>query len=514
MPTFRNPIIGGFHPDPSVCRVGDDYFLATSSFEYFPGVPIYHSRDLVNWKLIGHALSRASQLPLNDCGASSGIWAPTIRHHDGVFYVVTTNMNHGGNFYVSTRDPRGEWSEPIWFDKDGWDPSLFFDDDGTAIVSRSGHTRDASGKIHEGVVQYEIDIKTGEKLSTPRVVWEGTGSFGAEAPHLYKIGGWYYLMIAEGSTHIGHLETIARSREAFGPFEACPHNPILTQRHRLLDRILATAHADLVQARDGSWHAVFLGIRNFSGPVHPKHHLGRETFLAPVTWTEDGWPLINNGEPITPHMPAPSWPMQPFAADNPRDDFAGATFALEWTWLRNPRMNEFSLSERPGWLRLRSSGVGLDEKNSPTWIGRRQQHTDCIASTRLDFTPQSENDEAGITVFATCNFHVEIGVRADVHGREIFVRRTAGRWTSIAATHRLSDGEVTLRIEADPWNYNLFFSQGDADPQFLAQVETTFLSTEISGSFTGVFFALYAVGQPHTPADFDWFEYLIGEERD
>ena len=320
-------------------------------------------------------------------------------------------------------------------------------------------------------------------------------------------------MVAEGATHIGHLETIARSRDAFGAFEACPHNPILTQRHRLLDRILASAHADLVQARDGSWWAVFLGIRNFSGPVHPKHHLGRETFLAPVSWTEDGWPIVNNGKPIQSQMPAPSWELKPFDDEPARDDFNGEDFDLRWTWLRNPRLIEYSMSERKSWLRLRSSGVGLDKKASPTWIGRRQQHTDCAVATQLDFAPQND-DEAGITIYATRNYHVDLGVRRNENGREIFVRRTASRWTSFAAAQPLRDGLVTLHIEADPWNYNLYFSQDDEEKQFLAQIETTFLSTEICGSFTGVFLALYAVSPQKTPADFAYFEYSIGEERD
>src|SRR5581483_5212110 len=254
---IANPIIPGFHPDPSICRVGDDYFLVTSSFEYFPGVPIFHSRDMGHWRQIGHCLTRPSQLPLPGVQASRGIFAPTIRHHDGVFYMVTTNVTSGGNFVVHTRDPFGAWSEPIWLGQGGIDPSLFFDADGRVYLTSTYTSGPVPDEIDPatfswGVQQSEIDIASGRRLTEPRPIWGGTGGKYPEAPHLYRIGGAYYLMIAEGGTEYGHMVTIARGASPWGPWEPCPHNPIVSHRS-LQSPIQGLGHADLVEAADRSW---------------------------------------------------------------------------------------------------------------------------------------------------------------------------------------------------------------------------------------------------------------------
>ncbi|NCC50507.1 MAG: glycoside hydrolase family 43 protein, partial [Spartobacteria bacterium] len=250
---FRNPVLPGFHPDPSVCRVGGDYYLVTSSFEYFPGVPIYHSRDLVHWRALGHCLTRPSQLPLQRAPSSAGIYAPTIRHHDGVFYMVTTNVSGGGNFFVTARDPAGPWSDPVWLDQPGIDPSLLFDDGRVYLLTSIGG---ADGYIG----QSELDIATGVRKTKVINIWRGTGGQYPEAPHMYKIHGRYYLMIAEGGTDWGHMETIAVSDDPWGPFVPCPHNPILTHRSTCRP-IQCTGHADLIEAQDGSWWLFFLGTR-------------------------------------------------------------------------------------------------------------------------------------------------------------------------------------------------------------------------------------------------------------
>src|SRR5690606_5257489 len=284
-----NPILPGFYPDPSVCRVGHDYYLVTSSFEYFPGVPIFHSTNLVDWRQIGHVLTRKGQLNLEGAKSSKGIFAPTLRHHQGTFYVVTTNMSGGGSFYVTSRDPAGPWSDPIHVQEQSFsmDPSLFFDEDGKVYYTRHGGLRDG------GVYQAEIDVATGRLDAEPRLIWSGTGGIWPEGPHLYKVDGTYYLMIAEGGTSYGHEVTVARSASPWGPFELCPENPILTHKTDRKHPIQATGHADLVQTPEGSWWMVFLGIRPWDGE---HHHLGRETFLAPVTWSPAGWPVVNGGK--------------------------------------------------------------------------------------------------------------------------------------------------------------------------------------------------------------------------
>jgi len=218
--TYQNPVITGFHPDPSICRVGEDYYLVTSSFEYFPGVPIFHSRDLVHWRQIGHCLHRQSQLDLQGTKPSHGIWAPTIRHHNGTFYMVTTLVPKWKNFYVTAKDPAGPWSEPVWLEQGGIDPDLFFDDDGEVYLTTSGNQ------------MCRIDIETGKQTDATQVPWPGSGGSCLEAPHLYKVNGKYYLMAAEGGTHMGHMETIARAETPYGPYETCPNNPILSNRNR------------------------------------------------------------------------------------------------------------------------------------------------------------------------------------------------------------------------------------------------------------------------------------------
>src|SRR5690606_38248070 len=254
--------------------------------EYFPGVPIFHSRNLTEWRQLGHVLTRETQVPLQGAKSSKGIFAPTLRHHAGTFYLVTTNMSLGKSFYVTSQDPAGPWSEPIWIQEESFsmDPSLFFDDDGTVYYTRHG------GGERGGVYQAEIELDTGRLAAEPRQIWAGTGGVWPEGPHLYKLNGSYYLLIAEGGTSYAHEVTVARSASPWGPFEASPSNPILTHKEQRSHPIQATGHADLVQAQNGRWWMVFLGIRPWDG-AH--HHLGRETFLAPVTWDSEGWPVIN-----------------------------------------------------------------------------------------------------------------------------------------------------------------------------------------------------------------------------
>ncbi len=435
---YRNPIIPGFHPDPSICRVGDDFYLVSSSFEYFPGVPIFQSRDLIHWKQIGHCLTRPSQLPLDGCWASGGIWAPTIRHHNGTFYMTTTNVTGGGHFFITATDPAGEWSEPVWVDGKGFDASLFFDEDGKAYFQWYVYPL--------GIHQTEIDLASGKHLTTPRIVWEGSGGRSPEGPHLYKIGGDYYLLAAEGGTEDGHMVTISRSQSVWGPWEPCPHNPILT--HRSLDRpIQTTGHGDLVQARDGHWWLVFLGTR----PVgYPRYHLlGRETFLAPVTW-KDGWPVVGNNGTVDLEMDAPLPASQPWDKVEPvLDPFDSPTLGFHWNWLRNPDPGRYSLTTRPGWLRLTGAESTLDDTASPTFLGRRQRHLKCVVSTLVEFFPRDDNEEAGLVALGDNTHHYEIGITRKSRERTILVRRKIGSLQAVVAQKSLPDGPVQLRVEAD-----------------------------------------------------------------
>jgi xylan 1,4-beta-xylosidase len=497
---FENPILPGFYPDPSICRVGTDYYLVTSTFEYFPGVPIFHSRDLIHWQQIGHCLTRASQLPLEKAISSKGIFAPTLRYHDGKFYMVTTNVSMRKHFYVFTEDPAGEWSEPVWIDQGGIDSSLFFDEDGKVYFSWSDLAR---------ILQAEIDILTGKLLTEPQVIWIGSGGRYPEGPHLYKINGLYYLMIAEGGTEYGHMETIARSQSPWGPFEPCPRNPILTHRDDGTQQIQGTGHADLIQAHDESWWLVFLAFRMVEQFVY-YHHLGRETYLAPVEWDADGWPIVNRNLPIKKDIDIPTLPSHPWVAEANHDDFDAADLKLYWNFLRNPHLENYSLSERPGWLRLKGSAITLGEADSPTFLGRRQQHFHCKASTRLDFSPQREGEEAGLTALMNEQHHYEIAVGWSAGERTVFVRRRIGSLSAVVAEERIPEGLVELRIQGKNLTYTFSYALEGQSERVLAETETRYLSSEVAGGFTGVYFGLYATGNgkaSSSPADFDWFEY-------
>jgi len=505
--TYKNPVVPGFHADPSVCRVGKDYYLATSSFEYFPGVPIFHSRDLVHWRQIGHALTRESQLPLKGQRASRGIFAPTLRCHEGSFYLITTNIENGGNFYVHTKDPAGEWSEPVWLKESvfGMDPSLLFDDDGKVYYTRHG------GGERGGVYQAELDMKTGKLLGEARLVWPGTGGVWPEGPHLYKHNGMYYLMISEGGTSYEHSITVARSRSPWGPFEAYSGNPILTHRNHPELPLQATGHGDLVQAENGSWWMVLLGIR----PHERQHHIGRETLLAPVSWNAQGWPVVNDNKPLGTTMAVEGLPAQaPWPAEPVRTEFDSGKLALYWTHLRDGAAGKWTLSERKGYLRLKGTSETLGDIASPAFVARRQQHLHMRAATQLEFTPSGEQQAAGLVLRQNEANHYALRVTGVVQRRIELLQRVKGK-TSIAATAPLPAGPVRLQVEAFPDRYAFSYAAGDGAMKAIGTLPTRALSSESAGGFTGVFVGMYAAGENNmAPADFAWFDYEAPGDKD
>jgi len=498
MARYQNPVLSGFYPDPSVCRVGGDFYLVTSSFEYFPGVPIFHSRDLVHWQQVGHCLTRASQLPLAGAKASGGVWAPTLRHHDGVFYMTTTNTSLGGNFIVTATAPQGPWSDPIPVAQQGIDPSLFFDEDGSVLYTTS----------HEGAFQSRIDVHSGKLLSEPKVIWAGTGGQYPEGPHLYRREGWYYLLLSEGGTEYGHMITMARSRSPWGPFEPCARNPLFTHRS-YKSPIQGLGHADLVDTPAGDWFAVALGFRPNGYP--PCYHLGRETFLSPVKWADDEFPIFGTHGRLQLEEQTPlQLESAPPAAT--RDDFTSPELALHWNYLRNPDAQLYSLSERPSHLRLRGSADGLDDLASPAWVGRRQTDFSVHVAARLEFQPETEGDEAGLVVRMNERHHYEIFVTRRAGAPCMVLRRRIGSLRAEVACHALPPNERgwVLAVEAERDTYRFCYGASEADLRPLGEGETRYLSTEVGGGFTGVYFALYATGngaRSRQPADFDWFDY-------
>jgi alpha-N-arabinofuranosidase len=495
---YHNPIIQGFYPDPSICRVGEDYYMVHSSFEYFPGVPIFHSKDLIHWEQIGYVLTRKSQLNLDTVPPSRGIWAPTLRHHNDTFYVITTNTTHGGNFYVHTTDPYGEWSDPVWIDMPRIDPSLFWDDDGKVYVQTSS-----------GIFQSEIDLKTGKRLSPLKLIWEkGSGGNWIEAPHIYKKDGYYYLLLAEGGTYYGHMITIARSKNIWGPYEGCPHNPILTHRDTYLHPIQGTGHGDLIQDHQGDWWMVFLAFR-VNGQFY--HTLGRETFLAPVTW-ENGWPVVNNDEDISLEMKVPTLPLHTFPEDN-TDNFDDGKLSLKWNFLRNPPdSSRWSLTDKKGSLMLKGTASNLNDKLAKTFVGRRQQDYYFEATTVLDFNPSAINEEAGVTLLMNNQHHYDIFIGKNKAGQTtINARASIGSIQHIAKSEIIADGAVEIKLTGDRDHYQLMYKTKQMKGyKLLFKPEIIYLSVDVAGGFTGVYIGLYATGngQPsNSPAYFDYFEY-------
>ncbi|XVV00494.1 glycoside hydrolase family 43 protein [Actinosynnema sp. CA-248983] len=490
MGEFTNPVLPGLHPDPSVCRVGEDYYLACSSFEYFPGVPIFHSRDLVHWTQIGNALDRPSQLRLPlDSPSSAGVYAPTLRHHDGRFWLITTNVSGGGNFLVTATDPAGPWSEPVPLpDLHGIDPDLAWDDDGTCWCTVAG------------VSQVRIDPLTGRVLGTQERIWSGgPGAKAPEAPHLHRIGDHWYLLIAEGGTERGHAVSIARAPTPSGPFEPCPANPVLT--HRGTDEpIQNTGHADLVQGPDGSWWMVLLGVRPRGG-TPGWHVLGRETFLAPVTW-EDGWPVVG---PLGLEGNVP-WPLQPGPVVPVRDDFDHAALHPSWISLRDRRAEHCTTAERPGWLTLHARGGSLDALDA-VFVGRRQQHLSCRARTLVD----AGGGAGGLAVRLDEEHHYEI--EASASRVEVIAR--IGSVKTVVAARDVPAGPVVLGVDVcdrktlrdartGPDIVSFGIEEPDGTFTALAVLEGRYLSTEVAGGFTGRVIGLYAAeGAVH----FDWFDY-------
>ena len=438
---YLNPILQGFYPDPSICRVGRDYYLVTSSFEYFPGVPIFHSKDLVHWEQIGHCLTRKSQLPLKGVNPSGGIWAPTIRHHNGTFYMTTTNINGSGNFYVTAKDPSGEWSEPIWLSIGGIDPSFTFDND--KVYYTVSHP-DADGSW--GIAQAEIDINTGKFTSELKHIWAGSGGKSPEAPHLYKIGNWYYLMIAEGGTFFTHMVTIARSKTPWGSFESYPKNPILTNMQSKNLEIHCTGHGDLVEDHLGNWWIVFHGIQ-----IAQKYmtHIGRETFLSPISWDESGWAVVNNGKCIERNSEAALLPYVPMKSETETDHFDDSILGFHWNYLRNPYIEDYDLNYKKGHMTLWGNSYEIHDLDSPALLCRRQRYYECDIATSFEFQPEYENEEAGLIIFITGEFYYKV-VKKKLNGRFILVlEKRADDFFQTASLVEVKDKTIYIKVEAD-----------------------------------------------------------------
>ena len=507
-PAYRNPVIPGFYPDPSVCRVGDDYYLVNSSFEYFPGIPIWTSKDLVHWRQIGHVLTGKEQLPLDSCKPSNGIYAPTIRFNQGVFYVVVTLVsgNKGyKNFYVTATHPAGPWSNPIVVPQSGIDPSLFWDDDGkTYFVSN----RATSAADERAIYQSQIDISTGKLLSDIKQIWKGSGGSYVEGPHMYRKDGYYYLLTAEGGTAYGHTVAIGRSKNIWGPYESCPHNPILTNRMSY-GILQGTGHADLIQDPAGGWWMVHLAFRP---AVDGIHFIGRETCLTPVEWKPGEWPqVLPNGQAheLITRLPYAYQATVPQPFNGPVITTFDSLPGYEWMYLRNPDSSNYSLTHKKGWLTLWGNAYNLAALQSPACMLRRQQHFNCRFATRISFNPVQDKEEAGITVMMDNRFHYDLYITNAHKQRVVQLRYTLDDLQQIVQQWPVTADVAGLAVTATKTHYVFTVTQNGIT-HTIGKLNTRFLGTEVSGGYNGVVMGLYATGNGKAatvPACFDWVTY-------
>lgn len=517
---FYNPILQGCYPDPSITRKGDDYFLVCSSFAMFPGVPIFHSKDLVNWTQIGHVLDRTSQLKVQDTGISAGVYAPAIKYNpnNDTFYMITTQFaGDFGNIIVKTKDPFKGWSDPIKLKFDGIDPSIFFDDNGKAYVVHNDAPKRGEELYngHRVIKVWEYDVENDQVIpGTDKVIVNGGVDLSKkpiwiEAPHIYKKNGRYYLMCAEGGTGGWHSEVIFVSDSPKGPFIPAPSNPILSQRylnpeHRK-NMVDWAGHADLVEGPDGKYYGVFLAIRpNEKGRVN----IGRETFILPVDWSGE-FPVFENGLiPMEPKLKMPKGVENKTGKDGyfPNgnftftENFTSPQLDYRWIGLRGPR-EEFISVLKGGGLQIAPFPVNIKEVKPTSTLFHRQQHRNFSFTTTLKYTPKSEKDLAGITCVQSERFNYVFGVtRKDKDFYLVLERTERGKSKVLASTKIDVKNPIQLQVKGAGDDYNFSYSTDGINFTRLGNtVSGDILSTNVAGGFTGCLIGLYATSANDIP---------------
>ncbi|UYY60245.1 glycoside hydrolase family 43 protein [Sphingomonas sp. S2-65] len=498
---YRNPIVSGYYPDPSVTRVGDDYYLVLSSFAHFPGLPIFRSKDLVNWTQIGNAIDRPGQLDFTGKRTSEAVFAPDISYHGGTFYIANTCVGCGGNFVITAKDPAGPWSDPTWLPFEGIDPSIHWEGDRAYIVNNRAPAEPPRYDGHRAIWIQEFDWRTGKMVGestqlvnggvdiTKKPVW-------IEGPHILRRGGWYYLTAAEGGTSVNHSQVVLRSRTLRGPYAAFAGNPILTQRDLDPTRpnpITSAGHAKLVQTQNGDWWATFLAVRPYAGDYY---NIGRETFLLPVTW-RDGWPIIlPKGKAIPFVAPKPGLPAQPRAALPTSGDFAyadefdGTRLGLAWIGVRTPKTRLYRLDG--GDLVLNSGARLGDLSGVPGFVARRQQHHRATMSTTVRFTPDKDGDRAGLAAMQSDRNYLFFGVtRLEGQACVALYASEDGKERLIATAPLATSAPVTLTIRTDGGTMAFLYAESGASKTLKSDLDARFLSTKTATGFVGTLVGPY-----------------------
>ena len=534
---LHNPILPGFYPDPSICRVGEDFYLVCSSFELCPGIPLFHSRDLQHWEQLCYVMTPENGFHVEKNCGNGGVMAPTIRYHNGTFYLINCNFGDKGNFIVTAKDPAGPWSEPHWLtDVPGIDASIFFDEDGECIIMGTAQNwPDGKGGLRQGIWAAKYDIENFRTAGETHALWGGAmaGVASPESPHIYRIGKYYYLLIAEGGTEQYHSATIARSESVFGPYESCKANPVLTMRHMGQRAAIQNAgHADLIDLPDGSWYAVFLASRIIGGE---SKNLGRETFIVPVRFELD-WPLFtpDTGKveweyPFPESLPWTELPEKPV-----RDSFRGDKLALDWCFWGRP-YERFWETGKDG-LSLRclqqaladplqpmSMEVQHSEENFVSCLARRRLQPKCRFACRLRFVPERK-ESAGIAVYQAMNHQIHLQLAKDGDETVLqLLRYTADYalppyipgFTSVTKRELLAQiswagDEIVLEMAFDGNDYSFRFGADETQLTELARTDGAAINPEKVGCMVGEMLALFASGngtESENRAIFAWAEY-------
>lgn len=518
--TFQNPVLSGFYPDPSICRVGDDYYLVTSSFVYFPGLPIFHSRDLVNWEQIGHGIHDADQLDYKNCETSLGLWAPSIRYHQGTYYIINTFVSEGrearrDNYIITAKNPAGPWSKAHFIEgADGIDSSLFFDEDGRIwYVGNFIVEPPLYPEGHHGIYLQELDPETLQFTGERTVIWDGfkTRSKWIEAPHLYRHDGWYYLMVAEGGTFENHSVMMARCKTIDGDYEICPRNPIVTHRHLpLTNPISVVGHADIVETQKGEWWMVLLGIR----PNADKDFAtGRETFLIPVIWDTDGWLRVDNANGcVNSQERLPDLTPCPVPVPSACDNFESGKLKLMWNTIHPTKELFYSLTERPGFLRLKLLPEVMQEVCTPAFVGRRQTNICFRCTAAMEFTPRFDYEQAGLALIQDDRFHYIFTVTLEASTPVLQLWKTEHATPVLLHQAAIPDhGRIYLSILGNHDSYSFYYgTQEEELSVFYEGAPASVLSSLTNGGFTGAYIGMYATANHQhcdDHADFDWFTY-------
>jgi xylan 1,4-beta-xylosidase len=520
---IENPILRGFNPDPSIVRVNDDYYIATSTFEWFPGVAIHHSKDLVNWELSGYGLNATKYIDLLGNPTSGGVWAPCLTYSDGLFYLIYSDVKTMSgpykdvhNYLITAKNINGPWSKPIYLNSSGFDPSMFHDDDGKKWLLNELHDFRDRSKRFAGIVIQQYDTKQKKLVGPITNIFKGSPLGKTEGPHIYKLNGYYYLLTAEGGTGPEHAVTLARSKNLMGPYEIQPDNPVLTSRNDPNIALTRAGHASLVETQNGQWYMVHLCSRSVKKDGKMRSIMGRETAIQKVKWDSNGWlHLENDSNRPQVKVPAPDLAAYPFKPEPARDNFDSNVLNKNFSTLRVPPDESWvSLTQRPGWLRIYGR-ESLGSKFRQSMVARRITSLNSVAETCVEFEPQTFQQAAGLICFYdTQNYYYIKVTNYENIGKCVTVSYSINDEYTELSSQVFPVNTKSCFMKAEIENDKLYLSYS-VDGKNWNKINQIFDMTTLSdeackeGSFTGAFVGICAqdVAGTRQAADFDYFEY-------